>query len=169
MDVVMGQQIAIRLADEGVPLRAIARATEIPSTRLYETLVEAKLDGRLFSLPRDDWPPGCPRDQRALQLSRLAAEHHDTLLLTIKRVFALPTCAARLLILLLQYEHVPHARVDMDHKALMVHICRMRKALRPYGLRIETLWGYGYSLPLEHRRRAMEMVLPQVTNQLAVV
>jgi hypothetical protein len=165
MDYAAGQQIAIRLADEGVPLRAIARATDISSTRLYETLVEAKLSGRLLSLPRDDWPPGCPRDQRALQLSRLAAEHHDTLLLTIKRVFALPACAARLLMLLLQYEHVPHARVDIDHKALQVHICRMRKALQLHGLRIETLWGYGYQLPAEHRRRAMELVLARVPER----
>ncbi len=165
MDGVVGQQIAIRLADEGVPLRAIARAVEIPSTRLYETLLEAKLAGRLLSLPRDDWPPGCPRDQRALQLSRLAHLHHETLLLTIKRVFALPACAARLLMLLLQYEHVPHARVDIDHKALQVHICRMRKALRIHDLRIDTLWGYGYSLPLEHRRRAMELVLGAVVHE----
>lgn len=169
MDLAVDQQIAIRLADEGVPLRAIARATEIPSTRLYETLVEAKLDGRLLSLPRDDWPPGCPRDQRALRLSRLASEHHDALLLTVKRVFALPTCAARLMILLLQYEHVPHARVDIDRQELAVHICRMRKALAVHHLRIETLWGYGYSLPSEHRRRAMEMVLPKVSGQLAVI
>jgi hypothetical protein len=48
--------IAIRLADEGVPLRAIARATNIPSTQLYETLTVARMDGRLLSLPRDDWP-----------------------------------------------------------------------------------------------------------------
>ena len=30
--------IAIRLADEGVPLRAIARCNQIPSDPLYETL-----------------------------------------------------------------------------------------------------------------------------------
>ena len=35
--------IALRLADEGVPLRAIARATAISSTELYSTLVEAKM------------------------------------------------------------------------------------------------------------------------------
>src|SRR3954465_15888923 len=59
---------AIRLADEGVPLRAIARATKIPSEELRTALEEARDDGRLIELPRDDWPPGFPRDQRALQL-----------------------------------------------------------------------------------------------------
>ena len=66
--------IAVRLADEGVPLRAIARATDIPSARLYETLTLAKMEGRLLELPRDDWPPGYPRDRRSLQLSRLVTK-----------------------------------------------------------------------------------------------
>ena len=75
--------IAVKLADEGVPLRAIARATAIPSATLYEVLIEARTEGRLLALPRDDWPPGCPRDQRSLQLSRLVSENPDGLMLTI--------------------------------------------------------------------------------------
>ena len=61
--------IAVRLADEGVPLRAIARATNTPSDQLRTKLREARDEGRLLDLPKEDWPPGFPRDQRALQLS----------------------------------------------------------------------------------------------------
>lgn len=151
--------IAVRLADEGVPLRAIARATDITSTALYELLVNARMKGTLLHIPRDDWPSGCPRDQRALQLSRLATENHDTLIFAIKDVFRLTPTGARLFLLLVQHEHVPHARIDLDHGLLVVNICKMRKLLRPFALTIKTLWGYGYQLSAEHRLKARELIL----------
>src|SRR4029077_5381528 len=80
---------AVRLADEGVPLRAIARATRIPSDELRDALYEAQQEGRLLELPRDDWPPGFPRDQRALQLSRLAVENKDALFIAVQQLFRL--------------------------------------------------------------------------------
>jgi hypothetical protein len=61
--------VTASVADEGVPLRAIARVTRISSENLRERLQAAKDVGSLVELPRDDWPPGFPRDQRALQLS----------------------------------------------------------------------------------------------------
>ena len=69
--VLNSSDIAVRLADQGVPLRAIARAVRMPSSDLREQLHEALSDGRLLELPCDDWPPGCPKDQRALQISRM--------------------------------------------------------------------------------------------------
>jgi len=154
--------IAIRLADEGVPLRAIARAVHIPSTQLYETLVEARMEGRLLSLPRDDWPPGCPRDQRSLRLSRLVTENHDTLMLTIQEVFGLTPLPARLMLILMQHEQVPHERIDVEHKSFGVHVCKMRQQLFKHGLKIKTLWGYGYQLSPDDRRKAMELILARM-------
>ena len=52
--------LAIRLADEGVPLRAIARATAIPSEQLRDELYSAKINGLLIELPSEDWPPRAP-------------------------------------------------------------------------------------------------------------
>ena len=95
---------------------ADADASPRVHARLYETLTVARMEGRLLSLPRDDWPPGCPRDQRALQLSRMAAENHDALMLAIQHLFDLPAGPARLLLLLVQHENVPHARIDVDRK-----------------------------------------------------
>ncbi len=86
--------ITIRLADEGVPLRAIARATDTPSDLVRERLAEAHACGRLQALPKDDWPIGYPRDQRALQLSRLEVQDSDALLLAVIEVFGLPPCGA---------------------------------------------------------------------------
>lgn len=154
--------IAVRLADEGVPMRAIARATSIPSTELYETLTIARMEGRLLSLPRDDWPPGCPRDQRSLQLARLVVENHDSLIIAIQELFELAPLPAKLMLLLVQHEQVPHARIDVAHKSFGVHVCKMRQRLFSHGLKIKTLWGYGYKLSAEHRSKAMEMILTRV-------
>jgi DNA-binding response OmpR family regulator len=158
-------RIAIRLADEGVPLRAIARATGVLSTKLYETLTDARMDGRLLGLPRDDWPAGCPRDQRALQLSRLAIENRDALTLAIQEIFKLPPTGARLLLRLVQHEVVPHARLDINRGSLMVHIYTLRHRLKPHGIEIKTLWGYGYQLSTADRRQAMDLILQRAMPQ----
>jgi hypothetical protein len=151
--------IAVRLADEGVPLMAIARATTIPLDKVYEMLIYAKMRGQLLTMPKNDWPPGCPRDQRSLQLSRLITENHDTLMHGIQDYFSLTPVPAKLLLLLVQHEQVPHARIDIEHKAFAVHVCKMRHAMRKHGIKIITLWGYGYKLNLEHRKKAMELIL----------
>jgi hypothetical protein len=47
-------QVVLALADEGVPIRAIARATRIPSSDLREKLAEARDIGDLLELPLDE-------------------------------------------------------------------------------------------------------------------
>jgi hypothetical protein len=159
--------IAIRLADEGVPMRAIARATHIPSTRLYQALVEARMQGRLLCLPRDDWPPGCPRDQRALQLSRMMTRDHDALILAVQKLFALPPRAAGLLLQLVQHERVSHEHTGVGPRVCNVYICQIRRRLAEHGLQIRTLWGYGYQLSQAHRHKAMELILTQLAPEPA--
>ena len=150
--------IAIRLADEGVPLRAIARATHIPATRLYETLTLARTEGRLLDLPRDDWPPGFPRDQRALQLSRMAVQDREAVLLAVQQIFKLTAAEVTILMLLIQNAEVHRDRIDLPRKTLDVHICRIRRRLQAFNIKVTTLWGYGYQLPAPHRRKAMALI-----------
>jgi len=64
-----------------------------------------------------------------------------------------------LLLLLMQHDYVPHARIDVDRKVCSVYVCLMRQKLLRHGLKIRTLWGYGYQLSQEHRRKAMELIL----------
>lgn len=153
---------AVRLADEGVPLRAIARATKIPSDDLRDALFEAQRDGRLLELPRDDWPPGFPRDQRALQLSRLVVENRGGLFIAVQQIFHLQMVEVTLLLQLLQHDTMSKKRDDMAVKTVDVHICSMRKKLRPFDIKILTLWGYGYKLPIDQRRRAMDLIIRHV-------
>ena len=93
---------AIRLADEGVPLRAIARATNTPSDQLRTKLREARDEGRLLDLPKEDWPPGFPRDQRALQLSRMVTQNPEAVTLAANHVFGLTATEVTLLMTLIQ-------------------------------------------------------------------
>ena len=153
--------LAVALADEGVPLRAIARATKIPSEDLRLTLREAKEDGRLVDLPRDDWPPGFPRDQRALQLSRMQTENQDALFVAIQKVFRLTRGEASILLALLQNVQVSR-RSDATSKVIDVHVCRLRRYLEPFDVTIATLWGYGYQMSSPDRRKLMDMILEAI-------
>jgi DNA-binding response OmpR family regulator len=158
-------EIAIRLADEGVPMRAIARATQIPSAILYDRLQDAKFTGQLLALPRDDWPPGCPRDQRSLQLSRLAVSDPTLLTVTIQTIFHLSPQPARLLLLLTQHEVVSREGTSLvTPKCFDVHVCTMRKKLQSYKIKILSLWGYGYQLSQDDRRKVMDLVLAKVAT-----
>ena len=161
--------IAVRLADEGVPLRAIARAVRMPSSDLREQLHEALSDGRLLELPCDDWPPGCPKDQRALQISRMVRENREALHLVAMQLFGLTPSGARVLVKLLETErtsrealHVALSRTSdpaSDIKIVDVAICGMRKRLEKFGIEIVTLRAYGFQLSTEHRRRALDLLL----------
>jgi two-component system, cell cycle response regulator CtrA len=158
--------IAVRLADEGVPLRAIARAVRMPSSDLREQLHEALSDGRLLELPCDDWPPGCPKDQRALQISRTVRENREALV--AMQLFSLPPSGARVLVKLLETErtsrevlHVALSRTSdpvSEIKIVDVAICSMRKRLKKFGIEIVTLWAYGFQLSTAHRRRALDLL-----------
>lgn len=155
---------AIRLADEGVPLRAIARATRISSEDLRGILIDARNEGRLIEMPRDDWPPGFPRDQRALQLSRMITEDPRSVQTTIQRMFSLSRSETTMFLALLQNSQVSRNRTGIAPKSVDVYICRIRKALEPHRIEIATLWGYGYQMNPPDRRKIMDLILTAVRN-----
>lgn len=156
--------IAVRLADEGVPLRAIARAIKESSDVVRERLRRAQAAGRLLDLPRDDWPPGFPRDQRALQLSRLVVENRDQLLIAVQQLFNLTPTEIALLLVLTQHPSLLKSRLtDMTVKTLDVHVCRIRQRLEPYGIAVQTLWGQGFQFTSDNRRKVMDLILHKVT------
>ena len=153
---------AVRLADEGVPVRAIARAICTPTEDLRQQLCEAQQTGRLLTLPRDDWPPGFPRDQRALQLSRLVVEDKTVLLRAVQYIFKLTPIEAQLLLDLVQHPNISKDRLYMTARTVYVHIHFLRKRLTPFNIEIATLWGYGFQLSSEHRYRVMDIILQRV-------
>jgi hypothetical protein len=136
--------VAVRLADEGVPIAAIARAVKVSSSDLREQLTHAQQDGRLLELPRDDWPPGFPRDQRALQLSRLAIENRGALQVAVQETFGLTPSQARILLLLIQNSALCREVIDLN--SLSVQVYFMRQKLQAFGLEVLSIRGYGYQL-----------------------
>jgi hypothetical protein len=161
--------IAIRLADEGVPLRAIARAIKMSSDLVRERLQMAQAAGKLLDLPRDDWPPGFPRDQRAQQLSRLVADNRDQLLIAIHQIFGLTPTEIGLLLVLIQHFILFKDRISdtMASKTIDVHLCSIRKRLEPYGIQIETLWGHGYQFSPDDRRKVLDLILRRMPSHAA--
>ena len=161
--------IAVRLADEGVPLRRLPAPCRTPSSDLREQLHEALSDGRLLELPSMTGRPGCPKDQRALQISRMVRENREALHLVAMQLFSLTPSGARVLVKLLETEHASREALHValvatsdpasDIKIVDVAICSLRKRLEKFGIEIVTLWAYGFQLSSEHRRRAMDLIL----------
>jgi DNA-binding response OmpR family regulator len=153
------EQVALRLADEGVPLRVIARTLHTPSDTIRRQLRAAHDTGALIDLPKEDWPPGFPRDQRALQLSRLVMEDREAVMLSVQRIFHLTSTEVALFMLLLQHPCVPKSRINLATRTIDVHVYNIRRRLIPFGIAIATLWGYGYQLSSDSRQRIMDLIL----------
>jgi hypothetical protein len=151
-------EIAIRLADEGVPLGAIARSVQLPSEELRRHLCLVRDAGRLISLPRADWPPGFPREERAVELSRQIVSDREALAMAAKQMFDLTPIEADLFLLLLQPGTIRHD-VATSIRTTYVHIHNLRRRLTAFGLTIANIWGYGYKLSDPDRRRAMDLIM----------
>jgi hypothetical protein len=154
------QDIAVRLADEGVPLGAIARAIEVSSEDLRERLVAAKARGALIELRREDWPPGYPRDERALALSRLVSRNRGGVVFQAARLFGLQPMEVTIFLALLQHEHIGRDHFPgIPTTTLNVYIYSMRRKLKAHSISIHTLWCHGYWISAEDRRRTMKLIL----------
>lgn len=64
-----------------------------------------------------------------------------------------------------RYEAIVHALWGHDPdggpsnpiNVLKTQLCHLRKALKPFGIQIETVWGIGQRIPKEQRVRALEV------------
>ena len=163
--------VAVALANEGVPIRAIARATKIPSAELYDLLKEARAQGFILDLPIADWPHP-PRNISVPGSDRLNNFTEEELLHTTMTAFGLTACMARIMLTLIRlpgaisYERLHDAYnsrqsgvTETAPKIIDVQICKMRKRLKKFGLEIVTEWGYGKQMPKEDRLRALKMLI----------
>lgn len=164
--------VAIRLADEGIPVRAIARAIHLPSDEVYDVLREAILQGTIVDMPRDDWPPGTSRHQRVVTNGTIF-DDEDVLKGHCARFFKASPLEAAILAHLLKRDQSSkqqlHAVVEnnrpgdrnkeqTDPKMVDVMICKLRKKIRLHEILIETMWGTGYLIPLPMRQHAITLL-----------
>ncbi len=168
--------IVVRLADEGIPVRAIARAVSISSTNIYEMLRDALAAGMIVEMPKDDWPPGSRRDAR-LAFNGTPLENEDTLKVACARLFRATRLEAAILAVLLKRSEVTKTQLHLvieqtrpnenrdatDPKMVDVVICHLRKKLKPHNITIKTIWGTGYLIPAPDREKAATALI-EVTN-----
>lgn len=167
-------EVATMLADEGVPVRAIARATRIPGEDVYTILKDAIGEGKLIELPRDDWPPGSRRTQRVQPDHSILSHNDDALKMACSARFNLTRQQATVFVAILRRPEISkdqihsaleagrkHSDNPTDAKMVDVVVCNVRKRLKLIDPRIEiaTLWGIGYSLKAEAKELTFQHLL----------
>lgn len=162
------ETIAIALADEGVPVAAIARATKIPSGDIYEILRDAVGRGVIVEFPKSDWPPGAPRASRAPTLPP-ALRDDEQLRIAAMQAFRMTklqgavfctilkrnTVTKQQLHQVIEQNRATPGRDETDEKMVDVIICLLRRKLRPHGILIETIWATGYTMAAGERDKAI--------------
>jgi hypothetical protein len=167
---------AMRMADEGIPLHAISRVLKIPAGLIRDVLHQAIDEGRILAMPREDWPPLVARAQRSGSAPTSELDE-EGLIALCARTFHLTRLHSRLL---LRFVRRGHCTKDMVHdtvednrgnpdeptlkKNVDVHICNMRKRLRPFGLSIHTIYGIGYTMPNEARDAALAVLAKEIPS-----
>jgi len=174
------EPICVRLADEGVPVRAIARGLKQSTDAVRLTIDEAKEAGVIVYKPKDDWPPGGARDSRVPLWVRDGNTLEDDTIHNCQRMFKVtPLQASMLAVLLIRSEASKDAlhqviqgrsrrREESNPKIVDVIICHLRKRLKPIGLVVHTLWARGYYIEPAQRKFIMDMIEKYVNGDFTV-
>jgi hypothetical protein len=172
-------QVAIRLANEGIPVNVIARGLEMPAADVRVSLDEALASGRITEMPAADWPPTARRADHLPP--HIAAARDADLVTSFMRAFKLTKLMASFMLILVKREEAdkntlhraiesqratranrPNNPEETDPKMVDVVICNLRKKLKAFDLTINTLWGRGYYLDTQDRQRALAFVEREV-------
>ncbi|MBO0715705.1 MAG: helix-turn-helix domain-containing protein [Rhizobiales bacterium] len=159
--------VMVRLADEGVPVRAIARSFRVPFAAVNETIAAALQAARLLACPPIDWPPTQPAHQR---YGRAVRYSEGELITALQHRYNITRQQALLLIVMLKRElatkEMLHAAAQLVHgpgqetsrKLVDVLICKLRKRMAKHGFTIQTIWGGGYFLAENDRKAILQAV-----------
>lgn len=173
------EQIATRLANEGIPVSVIARGLEVPAADVRVSLDDALASGRITEMPAADWPPTARRADHLPP--HIAAARDADLVTSFMRAFKLTKLMALFLLVLVKREEAdkatlhrvieaqravrvnrPNDAEETNPKMVDVMICNLRKKLKVFGLTINTLWGRGYYLDTQDRQRVLSLVEREV-------
>ena len=169
--------IASRLAIEGVPIRAIARALARSSEDVRDTLRYHLDIGIITEMTKEDWAPAGRRADRLPSFLKHEAE--PSLVLGLQHLFKLTPLEASFMLVFLKRDEVdkgtlhyvietqralrksrPDATETTDPKMVDVIICKLRGKFKPHKIIIHTLWGAGYYLD-DTSRSIIEELLGQ--------
>lgn len=150
--------IARRLAGEGVPLGAIARALDMSVPNVRKALRPLIAQGVLRDMPAGDWPDGTrvraptvPARSLDDLLPRAAEAQHWLGLTRAESIF---------LAALLTYGGIDTPTLtrlvgaDGANRSLIkVYACHLRKKLKRHKIAFATVWGTGYAMDPAMRAR----------------
>ena len=161
--------VAARMADEGVPIAAIARVLSIPFADVSDILHEELLQGNILEVPRADWPPGVKIRDHLPTIAITRKTSNDDIAIVCRKMFKLTNLEAGFVVLLLKVEHATKEKLHnvietqraarasrpdnmemTDQKMVDVIICKLRKKLKlidPEFI-ISTVWAGGYYIEL---------------------
>ena len=161
----------VRLADEGVPYRAIARAMRQTPDAVRDAVRSAVLTGTIAYYPKEDWPPGAHRDTRAPLWVKDSSVLEQELVFSCVRLFKVTKLQGALLAVLINRTEVTKdtmhqviesrrssLKEETDPKMVDVVICHLRKRLKPFNLTIHTLWARGYYMEPAQRQHMLNML-----------
>ena len=173
------RRLSCRMADEGIPIAAIARIMQKDPGAVRVFLREEHAHGRLRAMPAMDWAvsagasrggnrsPTVPKIDPALiegdsilLQSRLGLTGSESLLLAILLMFGQALRPTLLSVI---------NPAGSSMKLIDVMVCKIRKKLRERDVTIETLWGRGYRMADVERGklRAMIIGLPDLGRPIA--
>jgi hypothetical protein len=154
--------IGIRLAGEGVPVRAIARSLPCSEPTLHLVLTRALSAGDVPHMPKDDWPIGWNPSEPSI----------DDVPMALARRFHLTPLQAKMFAALIAREECSKALLhsfgdeNTDVKIVDVVICHLRKRLKEFGLDISTVRSFGYFMRAEHQELAKKLLYVEPTAPL---
>lgn len=175
--------VVVALADEGIPLSVIARATKSDLGHIRTIVTDAVESGRVIEMPRFDWPPTSKRADRVPHQLHKSLDD-NALMVTCMKVFKVTRLQATVLMVLLRkdeaYKSTLHNAIESrrhvragenrqleptNPKMVDVVICHLRKKLKRHGIEIKTLWSQGYFMDGEHRKKAFTLLETAVTPE----
>ncbi len=178
--------LAARMADEGIPIGAIARILRTPFADTSDLLNDELFKGHIVEVPRPDWPPGVPVRHHLPTIAVTRKTSSADIELVCRKMFKLTNLEAGFVVLLLKVEHAtkdklhhiietqrqarasrPDELEATDQKMVDVIICKLRKKLKVINPEfiISTMWAGGYYIdpPVKEKfyeRLATEGVRP---------
>ena len=156
---------ATNMANEGIPVAAIARVLLISYGYVTDMLHEALLQGHIAEMPRSDWPPGVRIREHIPTIPVTRKTSNAEIEIVCRKLFKLTNLEAGFVVLLLKVEHATKEKLHnvietqraarasrpdnmemTDQKMVDVIICKLRKKLKVIDPEfiISTVWAGGY-------------------------
>jgi hypothetical protein len=169
----------VRAADEGIPVGSIKRVFLTSQINVDERdlIAQGVITGRLIEKPPEDWAALVPRRLRAtVGEHHKSAEDDDELIIKMARTLRTTKQESCVLMVVLRRglatREMLHNAVEANRgnpddatgeKIVDVVLCKIRKKLKLWGIKLQTVHGTGYEMPDADREKAWAIIRGEET------